>query len=192
MGETESSKPFVFDLFCGLRKTQIGRRTNLLIQKLVACGAENPNHMGMAVFDFSPRPISSVLRSVRYLNNTILAARLARCWKIGKFSLQSLQKSVFVRPSRIVKPLYHWILFVERLPLLLRCDGCAIGGAIAPIAVRINYAEVIAANLTISASFQNISNFISLYSAKKITAVIRAKHFVRSLRDMSLTTIQAE
>lgn len=104
-------KPLAIDLFCGLRRqAQLLGRANLLVEQLVAGGAENPNHVALQVGNNPPSAIALVLRFVRDLHDTGLAARLTRSRHIRTPPPESTENSVLAaKIAKIPFALSSWI-----------------------------------------------------------------------------------
>ena len=130
------SKPLAIDLFCGLLEPELRWGADALVEKLVACRAQNPDHMPLAVRHKSPSAVALKAGPVSDFDNSRFATRFAHNRYIRIAAPQALKSNVSIRASRVIFALRVGFCFVERLTLRLSCFCCADFRAIALIAVR--------------------------------------------------------
>lgn len=183
------SKPLCIDLYCGLdlREPEFCLRADPAIKQFVAGGAENPNHVGFGVLDFTARPVASVLWAVSEFDNPSLSARLAGARQGRKPPTEPRDYAgVLERSARIVVGLGLRVLPVERAALLSRCLASALIGAIAPIARRWRDVEMRPAHPAIPASPRDVRLFAAPEPTNARLASEGAVTLVRSLGDEAL------
>jgi hypothetical protein len=163
-------KPLVIDLFCGLLpKIQFGWHENPLVNKLVTCGAQNPDHVQLGVLYFTPRSVSFIFRSVSYFKNPAFSARLTRLWKLRIFALKSNEQFIRISPSGIVKFLNVRILDMKRLALSFGRYPGALLGTISSIARGLNNFKMFFANSAVPSVLGDVGLFATPKPAESRT-----------------------
>src|SRR6185312_4969485 len=83
--------------FQELNQTKLFGRIMHPVEQCMACRTEYPYSFKRRVFAGSPGAIAAMLRSVSYVKNSALPARLASAWRFGMAGIEALQ--VAVRPK---------------------------------------------------------------------------------------------
>ena len=87
-------KPLAIDLFCGLFQAEFLLRADAAIKKLVACGAKNPNHVGLSITGQSPSAIPFKFWSVSDFEDAFLSARFTCFWHVGISATEAVQRYI--------------------------------------------------------------------------------------------------
>lgn len=185
-------KPLAHDLFCGLDQTEFGRRTYPLVEQLVACRAEHPEHMALAVRHEAPSTIAFMSRPMRNLKHPILRTRFARSREVRVFSAQSLKRPILVRTVRVIDLLNVRLTLVVGAPLLFGRSRCAADRAISLVAVGRRDIEAGAANPTISTGLRDVALLASSAAPDAALTLTRAIKLVRSLGLKRVCTLSAK
>lgn len=139
------------DLFCGLGKPQLFLGANSLVEKLVACWAKNPYHVGLSVFHFSPCPIAFKSWLVGQFKYARLSAGLARLRKVRVLPADAHNDArIFEWAPRIVYQLNARISLMKSISTAFCRSNRASFGTIAPICVGRNDSKMRAANPAVS------------------------------------------
>lgn len=96
------TRPLAIDLFCGLFQSKLALRAYSAIEKLVACWAQNPNHMRLSIPCKPPSSISLEFRSVSNFKNSIFTAGFAGVWHIWVSFFQSVESVIGELALRLV------------------------------------------------------------------------------------------
>lgn len=167
-------KPVAIDLFCGLSKPELLDAANATIKKLVASGAQNPNHVPLRVGHQPPRSITLVLWLMRHFKNAAFSARLASCRQVGAPPSKSRQHRVAIRTARVVRFLLFWISSVEHAAKI----ACSLLGtffrAITAVGCGWDDCKVSATAAAICSAFRNVRLFATPASSDALRALVRA------------------
>ena len=144
--------PLAIDLFCGLAQPKLGWSAYSLVNQFVACGAENPNHVSLAVRHKPPRPVPLMSWFMGYLKHAPLWACFAGLWKVWILPPQTFHRAVPVGTARIVDLLNVRLSLMIGAPMILGGRSGAYRRTISAIAGWWRYLEVIATYRAISPS----------------------------------------
>lgn len=157
-------KPICYDGYCGLDlgQSQFLLGANALVEKFVACRAQNPNHVGLSILNLAARAFTLILGPVGKLDHARFSARLAGLRNIGIPSTQTDHHSRILEFSAAVVDLLNFrLLLVKSTALtpsgLLRAKV----RAVPTITRRGDNIKVIPTDRT----FASISRYIILLSA---------------------------
>lgn len=148
-----SRRPLAIDLYCGLSQAKFGLSAYTAIKELVACRAEYPDHVPLAVFHHAPCALSFKAGAVRNLYNSVFAASFALSRKVRIFSLKALKTAVLIRSHGIVDFLDIRLSFMKGPALRPRNFASALLGAISLVCVGGCDREVCATLAAIAAVF---------------------------------------
>jgi hypothetical protein len=143
------AKPIAIDLFCGLVSGQpeLFLGADATVQKLMACRAENPNHVGTGVLHLAECSVSAVLWTMGKLNDSAFATGLARSWQIRVFSAHPDNHArVLELSATVIDLLDRWVLSVKRSTLLFGCLARTVLRAISAVAVWLDDFKMLSAN----------------------------------------------
>lgn len=174
-------RPLAIDLYCGLPEAQLFSGADAAIKKLVAGGAQYPNHVTLSVGRQPPRAVAFERRLVRYLQNAIFAARFAGGRHFGISTLQSVQCGILVGTGGLILGA-SFRIFPPRpsLSQFARGRSGAFNGAVATVAVRRLYLKVRSAPTAIASRFRRAFVLLSSDASRARGAIGRAPFFVRS------------
>jgi len=171
-------KPLAIDLYCGGLEPELFARANAVVKELVASGAQNPDHMSLAVLHHASRPLSLKSRAMRNFDYSPLATCFALSRQIRIFSLKTLNAAILIRSPRVVDLLDAWLTLVEGSPLRTRSLSSAILRAVSLICVGRRYREMRPALAAISTGFRHVCLFAAASSSCATCAWWRAIDFV--------------
>lgn len=173
-------KPLAIDLFCGLDlgDSELNCRADSMIQKLVACRAENPDHVFLCVRGQAPSTIALEVWFMCYFKDAGFTASFTCSWHIRISALESIQSHIF--PARVSTfLLIFWTPFFifSARPNASQFTGRFCGtlcGAIALIGIWWNNLKMFSAQAAISTVFGSSFMLFSPYSASALCAVTTA------------------
>lgn len=170
------------DLFCGLFQAKLLWRGDAFVQNFMACRAQNPNHMALAIGHQAPTPFPFVARAVCHLDNATFSACFARAREVGVFSSESSGYSVLIWTARVVDFLNFWILAMKGAALNFCRLSSAYIRAIALVAVRRRNVEVLSADAAIAPQLSDVRLFAPTKPSLAGLAAIRAIALIGAFR----------
>lgn len=178
---SDSSKPIVIDLCCGLSQPKFLARTYSAIEQLVTRRAQYPNHVGLGVLRQPPRAVSLKLWAVCDFKNAVFSARLARLWHIGISALQSIKGDILKLAVDLINrpPFFvfssspHFFQFSSGL-------SRAFARTIPLIAIWRLYRKMRSAATAVAASFCSSFMLKSSNPARALGTIIAAPFLIRS------------
>ncbi len=178
-----SGKPLAIDLFCGLVEPKFGLSADAAIEELVACRAENPDHVWLHVRDRTPRPISLVLRLMGEFHNAVFPTRFARLRDFWEPSSHTIDQRIWASLSLPFGFVCWPSLFVfppRPLPPQFSRRRCGtLNRAIALIGVRRLYRKVRSTAAAIRSILRRAFMLLASDAARPLRAIITAPLPVR-------------
>ena len=171
--------PLAIDLFCGLFQAKFLLRANAAVKKLVAGGAQNPNHVGLCVRNEPPCAVTFMRRAMGYLKNTNFATGLAGARHFRPPASEPVECCVFELP----------LLFIEWPPLFVfspspltpqftRSPIGALDGAIALVSAWRRDQKMRAALGAVSSFFRGALVLVAANAPRALGTVIGAPFLV--------------